>query len=73
MVKSSANLQTFVSWMKNIKSFIKMLNRIGPKIVPCGTALKISRLELKSDPIFSRRYLSEKQSDIIDVAESSKP
>ena len=50
-----------------------MLNRIGPKIVPCGTALKISRLELKSDPIFSRRYLSEKQSDIIDVAESSKP
>ena len=25
---------------KNIKSFIKMLNRIGPKIEPCGTPLK---------------------------------
>ena len=25
---------------KNIKSFIKMLNRIGPKIEPCGTPPK---------------------------------
>ena len=25
---------------KNIKSFIKMLNRIGPKIEPCRTPLK---------------------------------
>ena len=36
MVTSSAKLQTSVSLMKNIKSLIKMLNRIGSKIEPCG-------------------------------------
>ena len=37
IVVSSTKLQTPISWMKNIKSFIKMLNRVGPKIEPCGT------------------------------------
>ena len=37
IVVSSTKLQTPISWMKNIKSFIKMLNRAGPKIEPCGT------------------------------------
>ena len=43
IVVSSAKLQTSVSWMKNIKSFIKRLNNIGPRIEPCGTPLNISR------------------------------
>ena len=41
---SSAKLRrTSVSWRKNIKSFIKRLNNIGPRIEPYGTPLNISR------------------------------
>ena len=41
MVVSSEKLQTSVSLMKNIKSFRKILNRVGPKVEPCGKPLKI--------------------------------
>ena len=34
LVVSSAKLQTSVSRMKNIKSFIKRLNNFGPRIEP---------------------------------------
>ena len=44
MVVSSAKLQTFVSWgKKNQIIFIKMLNRISPRIEFCGIPLKTSR------------------------------
>ena len=42
-VVSSAKLETSVSWMKNIKSFIKTLNSIRPRIEPCGAPPNISR------------------------------
>ena len=45
--KSSAKLWTSVSLMKNIRSFKKRLNKIGPNIDPCGAPLGISRYELK--------------------------
>ena len=38
--------------MKNIRSFTKMLNKIGPNIDSCGIPLRISRYELKVDIIF---------------------
>ena len=43
IVVSSAKLQISVSWLKNIKSFIKSLNDIGPRIEPCGTPFNIYR------------------------------
>ena len=55
MVVSSAKLQTSVFLMKNIKSFMKRLNKIGPNIDICGTFLRISRYELKVANIFTRR------------------
>ena len=54
MVVSSAKLQTFVFLMKNIKSFMKRLNKIGSNIDLCGTFLRISRYGLKVAPIFTR-------------------
>ena len=38
--------------MKKIRSFMKRLNKIGPNSDPCGKPLRISRYELKIDPIF---------------------
>ena len=40
-------MQASVSLIKNIRSFMKRLNKIGPNIDPCGTLLRISRYELK--------------------------
>ena len=50
----SAKLQTSVFLIKNIKSFMKRLNKIGANIDPCGTFLRIPRYELKVAPIFTR-------------------
>ena len=47
MVVSSAKLQTSVLLMKNIRSFMKILNKIGANIDPCGLFLRISTQELK--------------------------
>ena len=49
MVVSSAKLQTSVSVIKNIRSFMKKLNKIGLNTDPCGVTLRILRCELKVD------------------------
>ena len=49
MVISPAKLQTSFFLMKNTKSFMKRLNKIGANIDPCGT-----RYKLKVVPIFTR-------------------
>ena len=54
MVVSSTKWQTSVFFIKNIKSFMKRLNKIGPNINPGGTFLIVSRWELKVAPIFTR-------------------
>ena len=36
-------VQASVSRMKNIRSFIERLKRIGPRTEPCGTPLNISK------------------------------
>ena len=43
MVTSSPKFQTSVSLMKNIRSFMKRSNKIGPNIDPFRTPLGISR------------------------------
>ena len=53
-VVSSAKLETSAFLMKNIKSFMKSLKKIGPNIDSCGTFLRISRYELKFAFIFTR-------------------
>ena len=60
MVELLAKLQTSVSLMKSIRSFMKWLSKIGPNIDPCRTPLRISRHELKDNPIFTRlrRFVS---------------
>ena len=40
--------------MKNIRSFMRTLNKIGSNTNPCGTPLKIYRYELNVDLIFIR-------------------
>ena len=42
IVVSPAKLQISVSYIKNIKSFIRRLNDIRPRIEPCKTLLKFS-------------------------------
>ena len=37
MVVSSAKLQTSGSLVKNMRSYMKKLKKIGPNIDPCGT------------------------------------
>ena len=54
MVVSSVKLQTSVFFMKNVRSFMKTLNKIGRNIDPYGIFLRISRNELKVAPIFTR-------------------
>ena len=54
MVVSLPKLQATVFLMKNIKSFMEKLNKIGPNIDPCVTFLRISRYELKVAPTFTR-------------------
>ena len=52
MAVSSAKLQTSVSFIQDIGSLIKRVNKICPIIDPCGITLKISKWELKFKPIF---------------------
>ena len=54
MLVSLPKLQATVFLMKNIKSFMEKLNKIGPNIDPCVTFLRISRYELKVAPTFTR-------------------
>ena len=54
MVVSLEKLQTSISFMENIRSFMKRLNKIGSNIDPCGISTRISRYELKVDSIFIR-------------------
>ena len=43
LVVSSAKLQTAVSWIKNIKPFIKRLNNIKPRVELCRAPLNITK------------------------------
>ena len=54
MVVSLQKLQTSISLMENIRSFMKKLNKIGSNIDPCGISTRISIYELKVDSIFIR-------------------
>ena len=49
---SSEKLQTSDLVMKENKSFMKILKRIGPKIESRGTPVLMSHHELKEEPIF---------------------
>ena len=51
---SSVKLQTSVSLMKNLRSFMKRFNKSGPNIDLCRTPPRISRYTLKVQPIFTR-------------------
>ena len=56
-VLSSAKLQISHSWIKDSKSFIKILNKIGPNIDPCGTPTINSNHLLNDEPIRTQCFL----------------
>ena len=60
-VVSFAKLQTYVSFIKRSKSFMKLLNKVGPNIDPWGTPRIISNHSLREEPIFTCCYLFDRQ------------
>ena len=48
---SSAELHISDFFMEKNKSLINILNKRGPRIDPCGTAVSISHRELKNESI----------------------
>ena len=57
MAALSTKLQTSVSLMKNVRSLMVRLNKIGRNIDPCGIPLRISRYQLKVDLINANAVL----------------